>query len=144
MSTGTPVPVLEPRADELSGFATSAERQFHQLHAIFIWAGFTWGVKYVHSPGGALLTNLGSEFLLRSGDDPAEPKVPTMKVDEFASIPIDELERHIEEANGKFSISADPVILQKETLESSDYTKAKAVHRGKARKAHRAAYLVCS
>ena len=101
MATGTPVPVLEPTADELSGFATSADGQFHQLHAIFIWAGSTWGVEYAHSPGGALLANLGSEFLLRSGDDPADPKVPTMTVDEFASTPIDKLERHIEEAPRK-------------------------------------------
>ena len=81
------VQVLEPTADELAGFAASADGQFHILHAIFKWAGFTWGVKYVHSPGGVLLNNLGSEWVTRHGSEPTDPKVPTMTVDEFASTP---------------------------------------------------------
>ena len=90
-----------------------------------------------------MLTNLGSDFTLRTGDGPTDPKVPTMTVDEFASTPLEELERNIEENNWKFCMSADPVLLQKETQEPSDIIKAKSVHRGKARKAHRAANLVC-
>ena len=76
-------------------------------------------MKYVHSPGGVLLNNLGSEWFTRhaTDSDATGPKVPTMTVDEFASTPADELERNIEERNWKFATSSEPVILQKEKLE---------------------------
>ena len=101
-------------------------------------------MKYVHSPGGVLLNNLGSEWLALPGADATDPKVPTITVDEFASTPADELERNIEEANWHFATSSEPVILQKDKLETPDgISKAKSLHRNKARKAHQAANLVC-
>ena len=63
------------------------DNNYHPLHAIFKWAGFTMGVKYEHSPGATLLTNLGVEWIARAGDDMTDPETPTITLDEFASTP---------------------------------------------------------
>ena len=80
--------IIEPTADELLSFATAADNSYHPLHTIFKWAGFTMGVKYQLSPGGALLTNLGSEWIARRGDETNDPKTPTITLDEFACLAI--------------------------------------------------------
>ena len=73
-----------------------------------------------------------------------DPKVPTMAVDEFASTPVEELERNIEGAKWKFAESSDPVILQKDKLETEDVViEGKHLHRSKACKAHQATNLFC-
>ena len=87
LTAGIPA-CLEPTPEELASFATSSDGLFHPLHAIFRWAGFTWGVKYKHSPGATLLTALGSDWITQSGADPTDPKAPSMVVDEFASTPV--------------------------------------------------------
>ena len=135
--------IIESTADESLAFATSMDNNYHPLHTIFKWAGFTMGAKYEHSPGGALLTNLGSEWVARPGDDMSDPKAPTISIDEFASTPIEELESNMEASHWKFAKSADPAILEKPTLERSELMESKSTHRTKARKAHQAAGLAC-
>ena len=73
--------VLEPTAEELAGFTTSGDNRYHPLQAIFKWAGFTWGVKYEHSPGAVLLTSLGSEWVAASGADSTDPKALMITMD---------------------------------------------------------------
>ena len=135
--------VLEPTAEELEAFKTSPDNAFRRLHAIFKRAGFTWGTKYQHSPGGVLLSNLGSEWVALPGSDSSDPKAPTITIDEFASTPSEELERNIEAAQWKFSKSSEPTILEKEKLTKDELTEAKSMHKTQARKAHQAANLAC-
>jgi len=73
MATGF---IIEPTAAELLAFTTSPDNDYHPLHTIFKWAGFTLGAKYPHSQGGALLTLLGSEWVARPGGDTTDPKGP--------------------------------------------------------------------
>ena len=141
--TSTMTMIIEPTVDELLSFATAADNSYHPLQTIFKWAGFTMGAKYEHSPGGALLTNLGSEWVARPGDDMSDPKAPTISIDEFASTPIEELEANMEGSHWKFAKSSDPAVLEKPTLERSELMEAKSMHRIKARKAHQAAGLAC-
>ena len=124
---------MEPTAEELAGFATSTDNDYHPLQALFKWAGFTWGVKYQHSPGGVLLTDLGSEWIALPGMGPTDPKAPTITLDEFASTPSEEFERNIEVAHWKFAKSSEPSILEKPTLETDELTEAKSMHKTKAR-----------
>ena len=135
--------VIEPATEELASFAISPDNNYHSLHAIFKWAGFTLGVKYEHSPGAALLTNLGADWIARAGDDMTDPKTPTITLDEFASTPIEELEANMESAHWKFAKSSDPAVSEKTTLERSEMMESKSTHRTKARKAHQAAGLAC-
>ena len=135
--------IIEPTADELLAFATSADNDYHPLHTIFKWAGFTLGAKYPHSPGGALLTLLGSEWVARSGADTTDPKVPSITMDEFASTPYEELEANMEMVTWRFGTVSDPAVLEKPTLEPSELMGAKSLHRIKGRKAHRAAGIAC-
>ena len=91
--------VIEPTAYELLSFATSPDNNYRPLHTIFKWAGFTMGVKYENPPGATLLTNLGSEWIARAGDETNDPKTPTITLDEFASTPPEELDANMESAH---------------------------------------------
>ena len=66
------------------------------------------GSQHHHSPGGALLTNLGSEWVTRPGDDLSDPKAPTITLDEFASTPVEELDANMERSLSEFTKLADP------------------------------------
>ena len=143
LTAGMPA-VLEPTAEELASFNTSDDGLFHPLHAIFRWAGFTWGVKYKHSPGATLLSALGSDWRAKSGADPLDPKVPTMAVDEFASTPMEEFETCIGENEWEFAESSDPAVIELEHLGADNkLIKSKHLHRSQARKALQAANLLC-
>ena len=143
LTAGMPA-CLEPTADELASFGTSDDGLFHPLHDIFRWAGFTWGVKYKHSPGATLLTALGSDWLAKPGAAALDPKAPTMAVDEFASTPVEEFETSIGENEWEFAESSDPAVIERDHLGSDDrLIKSKHLHRSQARKAHQAANLFC-
>ena len=115
--------VLEPTAEELASFRTSEDGLYHPLHAISKWAGFTWGTKYLHSPGAVLLTNLGSDWVASQGAESLDPKVPTMAVDEFASTPTEELERNIEGPNGSSQILPSPWFSRRKPWTEKKYAK---------------------
>ena len=105
--------VAEPTAEQLGEFTNSPDNDFHPLHAICKWAGFPLGIKYKHSPGAVLLTNLGSEWVTPMGSESGDPQSPTITMDEFASTPAEEFEHHIDSNEWEFAKSSDPVMVSR-------------------------------